>query len=95
MYFLMTQKPKSDIYNLGTGKARSFLDLVNAVFHSLDKNPKIEFIDMPIDIRNKYQYFTEARMNKLYSTGYIKSFYTLENAVDDYVKNYLITNSYY
>jgi len=94
MYFLMNQKPKSDIYNLGTGEARIFLDLVNAVFSSLNIQPNIDFIDIPIDIRDKYQYFTEAKMNKLYSIGYIKSFYTLENAIDDYIKNYLINNKY-
>lgn len=92
MYFLMENKPESGIYNLGTGKSRTFLDLANSVFKSLDKEPVIEFIDIPIDIRDKYQYFTEAKMDKLYSLGYIKSFYTLETAIDDYVKNYLIPN---
>jgi ADP-L-glycero-D-manno-heptose 6-epimerase len=92
MYFLMLNKPKSGIYNLGTGKSRTFLDLVNCVFNNLNKKPNINFIDIPVDIRDKYQYFTEAKMDKLYSLGYIKSFYTLENAIDDYIKNYLINN---
>jgi ADP-L-glycero-D-manno-heptose 6-epimerase len=77
------------IYNLGTGKARSFIDLVNATFKGLDLNPAIEFIDMPLDIREKYQYFTEASMNKLYNAGYHEPFYALESGVDDYVRNYL------
>lgn len=92
MYFLMLNKPNSGIYNLGTGKSRTFLDLVNCVFNTLNKKPNINFIDIPVDIRDKYQYFTEAKMDKLYSLGYIKSFYTLENAIDDYIKNYLINN---
>lgn len=92
MYFLMENKPESGIYNLGTGKSRTFLDLANSVFKSLNKEPVIEFIDMPIDIRDKYQYYTEAKMDKLFSIGYIKSFYTLEKAIDDYIKNYLINN---
>lgn len=90
MFFLMKNKPKSSIYNLGTGKARTFLDLVTAVFKSLNKKVNIEFIDTPIDIRDKYQYFTEANMNKLKSIGYDKQFYTLEDAIYDYVNNYLI-----
>lgn len=95
MYFLFLNKSKSGIYNLGTGKSRTFLDLANSVFAALNKTPDINFIDTPIDIRDKYQYFTEAKMDKLYSLGYIKSFYTLEKAVDDYIKNYLIPNSNY
>lgn len=80
---------KNGLYNLGTGKARSFIDLVNASFKGLDKEPNIEFIDMPVDIRDKYQYFTEANMQKLYDAGYTASFHTLESGVDDYVRNYL------
>ncbi|HEX6915844.1 MAG TPA: ADP-glyceromanno-heptose 6-epimerase [Chitinophagaceae bacterium] len=77
------------IYNLGTGKARSFVDLAKATFAALDLEPKIRFIDMPADIRDKYQYFTEARMEKLLSAGYHEPFYSLEAGVDDYVRNYL------
>jgi ADP-L-glycero-D-manno-heptose 6-epimerase len=77
------------IYNLGTGKARSFIDLVNATFAGIDQEPHIEFIDMPIDIRDKYQYFTEASMHKLHNAGYHEPFYSLESGVDDYVRNYL------
>ena len=88
-------KANNGIYNLGTGKARSFTDLVNATFKGLDLAPKIEFIDMPLDIRDKYQYFTEADMNKLQQAGYKKKFYSLEEGVDDYVRNYLATNQLY
>jgi ADP-L-glycero-D-manno-heptose 6-epimerase len=90
IFFLMKNKPKSSIYNLGTGKARTFLDLVTAVFNSLNKKVNVEFIDTPIDIRDKYQYFTEANMDKLKSIGYDREFFTLENAIYDYVNNYLI-----
>lgn len=88
-------KTNNGIYNLGTGKARSFTDLVNATFKGLDLAPKIEFIDMPLDIRDKYQYFTEADMSKLQQAGYKKKFYSLEEGVDDYVRNYLATNQLY
>lgn len=86
---------KSGIYNLGTGKARSFHDLVAATFNALNLETKIEFIDMPEDIRDKYQYFTEADMNKLRAAGYKDEFYSLENGVGDYVKNYLGEQKYY
>ncbi len=79
----------SGIYNLGTGTARSFYDLAASTFRGLDLEPNIEFIDMPIDIRDKYQYFTEANMQKLHNAGYTTPFYTLEQGVDDYVRNYL------
>ena len=93
MYQLMVngkwEFSKNGIYNLGTGKARSFYDLAAATFRGLDKDPNIVFIDMPEDIRDKYQYFTEANMKKLYDAGYHEPFYTLEEGVDDYVRNYL------
>ncbi len=85
----------SGLYNLGTGTARSFNDLVNATFAGLDLAPVIEYIDMPLDIRDKYQYFTEANMDKLKSAGYPGKFYSLEEGVDDYVRNYLNKNLYY
>lgn len=92
IYFLMKEKPKSGIYNLGTGKARTFLDLVKSVFYTINKPPDIEFIDTPIKIRNNYQYFTEAKMEKLFSIGYNKNFYTLEEGVNDYIQKYLSNN---
>ncbi|MDE3235009.1 MAG: ADP-glyceromanno-heptose 6-epimerase [Bacteroidota bacterium] len=82
-------KEQNGIYNLGTGKARSFYDLAAATFRGLDLEPNIVFIDMPEDIRDKYQYFTEANMKKLRAAGYTNEFYSLEAGVDDYVRNYL------
>jgi ADP-L-glycero-D-manno-heptose 6-epimerase len=86
---------KSGLYNLGTGKARSFYDLVAATFSALDLEPNIEYIDMPEDIRDKYQYFTEADMQKLHQAGYNDSFTSLESGVKDYVQKYLSTNTCY
>ena len=93
--FLMNKKDKFGIYNLGTGKARSFLDIANSVFKTLNKIPNIEFIDIPLSIRDKYQYFTEAKMDKLRSISYDKNFYTLEDSIDEYINRYLIKNSFY
>ncbi len=93
--FLFRKKPKNGIYNLGSGKARSFYDLAASTFKALDKPIDIAFIDTPMDIRDKYQYFTEADMSKLVSVGYDKKFTTLEEGVEDYVKNYLNQNSIY
>lgn len=86
---------KNGLYNLGTGKARSFSDLVKATYAGLGLEPKITFIDMPEDIRDKYQYFTEANMAKLFDAGYNEKFYTLEEGVGDYVTNYLAPKEYY
>jgi len=88
-YFLMHHRKNSGIYNLGSGKARTFLDLTKAVFKAVNKKAEIEFIDTPVDIRDKYQYFTEANMNKLKNIGYTKPFYSLEEGATDYVQNYL------
>lgn len=94
-YWLMINQPHSAIYNLGTGTARSFDDLVKNTFGGLDKTTDIRYIDMPEDLRDKYQYFTEARMTRLKAAGYTHSFYTLEAGVDDYVRNYLSKGKYY
>ncbi len=94
-YFFLHHRKDSGIYNLGSGKARTFLDLVKNTFSALNKTPKIDFIDTPIDIRDKYQYFTEANMSKLKSIGYSKPFHTLEEGVKDYVQNYLVGERYY
>jgi ADP-L-glycero-D-manno-heptose 6-epimerase len=99
-YWLMEQYEKggdvaNGLYNLGTGKARSFEDLAKATFSGLDKEAKIEFIPMPEDIRDKYQYFTEANMQKLKDAGYSDSFYSLEEGVNDYVRNYLAKGKFY
>ncbi len=93
--FLLHHRKNSGIYNLGSGKARTFLDLVNNTFSALDKKSEIKFIDTPADIRDKYQYFTEANMNKLKSIGYSKPFHSLDEGVKDYVKNYLVGGKYY
>ena len=85
----------SGLYNLGTGTARTVEDLVNATFAGLDKKANIQYIDMPEDIRETYQYYTQADMKKLADAGYVNKFYTLEEGVDDYVRNYLATGSYY
>jgi ADP-L-glycero-D-manno-heptose 6-epimerase len=95
LYFAYTDSLKSGIYNLGSGKARTFLDLATATFNALNKSVNIEFIDTPIDIRDKYQYFTEANMSKLISQGYNKPFTTLEDGVTDYVTNYLVGSRYF
>lgn len=79
----------SGLYNLGTGQARSFYDLAAATFRGLDLEPNIVFIEMPEDIRDKYQYFTEANMGKLQRAGYNAPFSSLEEGVDDYVRHYL------
>ena len=94
-HFLLRHRKNSGIYNLGSGKARTFLDLVNNTFISLNKTSQIEFVDTPIDIRDKYQYFTQANMTKLTSIGYPNPFYTLEEGVTDYVQNYLEGTRYY
>lgn len=88
--YLMLEKPNSGIYNLGSGKARTFLDLASLTFKALNLEPKIDFIDTPIDIRDKYQYFTEANMQKMIDSGYKKPFHTLEEGIADYVANYLL-----
>jgi len=94
LYFAYSSAIKNGIYNLGSGKARTFLDLANATFKALNKTANIEFIDTPIDIRDKYQYFTEANMTKLVDQGYAKPFTSLEDGVEDYVTNYLVPKNY-
>jgi ADP-L-glycero-D-manno-heptose 6-epimerase len=93
--FLMEKTPSSGIYNLGSGVARTFLDLAKNTFLNLGKEENITFVDTPIDIRDKYQYFTEADMSKLIQAGYDKKFHSLEEGVSDYVTNYLRHNEYY
>ena len=93
--FMMESKKQSGIYNLGSGKARTFKDLVEATFSARNIKSNISYIDTPIDIRDKYQYFTEADMQKLKTVGYKKPFTNLEDGVKDYVQNYLIDKKYY
>jgi ADP-L-glycero-D-manno-heptose 6-epimerase len=96
-YWLMHDRKKehSGIYNLGSGTARTFLDLAKNVFKAMDKEESISFIDTPADIRDKYQYFTEAEMTKLKRIGYDHPFHSLEEGIEDYVKNFLITGKYF
>jgi len=90
--YLMEKRPASGIYNLGSGKANTFRDLVTYTFRAMGRDVNIEYIDTPVDIRDKYQYFTEARMSKLRSAGYTSPFHTLEEGVTEYVSDYLQDN---
>jgi len=94
LYFFLHHRKDSGIYNLGSGKARTFKDLVKATFNAVEKEERIEFIDTPQDIRDKYQYFTEAKMDKLSAIGYAMPFTSLEEGVTDYVSNYLLPGKY-
>lgn len=89
MMFFMEQGKNSGIYNVGTGKARSFYDLTTSVFTSLKIDPNISFIDTPVDLRGRYQYYTEADIHKLRNIGYTKDFTELESGVDRYVNEFL------
>ncbi len=94
-FWLMHHRKNSGIYNLGSGKARTFLDLVNATFKAMEMKPDIEFIPTPESIRDGYQYFTEANMEKLKSIGYPLPFTSLEDGVSEYVSQYLIPEKYF
>ncbi len=94
-YWLMEHRPASAIYNLGTGRARTFNDLVRSTYAGMELPERIVYIDMPEDIRDRYQYFTEANMAKLHAAGYTQPFYSLEEGVQDYVRHYLVPNKYY
>ncbi len=88
--FFLKNPDKNGLFNVGTGKARSFLDLVKATFNAMGREPKIEFFDMPENLRDRYQYFTEAKIEKLRKAGYQHEFYSLEDGITDYVQNYLM-----
>jgi ADP-L-glycero-D-manno-heptose 6-epimerase len=94
LLFMMEKQPEPGLYNLGTGRARSFVDLALATFRASEVEPEIGFIDTPEDIRDKYQYFTEAEMSKLRNAGYKAEFTSLEDGVSDYVRNYLSKKNY-
>lgn len=94
-YFFMHLRKNNGIYNLGTGKARTWIDLLNNTFSAMNKPPIIKWKDIPEDIRDKYQYFTQANMDKLRKAGFEKPFTSLEEGVKDYVSNYLMTHKYY
>lgn len=89
------ESPESGLYNIGTGKARTFLDLTRAVFYALETEPVIEFIDTPEDLRGSYQYFTQADMSKWVRTGVFTDFRSLEQGVEEYVRQYLLSDSVY
>ncbi|MFA5326927.1 MAG: ADP-glyceromanno-heptose 6-epimerase [Prolixibacteraceae bacterium] len=93
--FFMNHRKDSGIYNVGTGEARSYLSLTKAVFNSMNKTENIDFIDTPEDLRGKYQYYTCANIQKLRGIGYSEKFYTLEEGIDDYVRNYLASGTRY
>lgn len=89
MWWLAQHPEISGLYNVATGKARSWNDLAKSIFQALSLPPKIEYIDMPLELRDRYQYFSRASMEKLQSTGCPITFRPLENAIEDYVKNFL------
>lgn len=89
-YFFFTNRRSSGIYNAGTGRARTFNDLAQALFTALGKKSSIQYIDIPSDIRNSYQYFTEAKVDKLRTAGYTEKFYSLEEGIQEYVKEFLL-----
>jgi ADP-L-glycero-D-manno-heptose 6-epimerase len=93
LYFLRNRS-LNGLYNVGTGKARSWKDLVTAVFNAMNKPVNIDFIEMPEDLKGKYQYHTQANISKIISTGYNKPIRSLEEGVDDYIKNYLMGKLY-
>ena len=92
--FFLDNPNLGGLYNIGTGRARTWNDLVTAVFAAMGKEPKIEYIDMPDSIRNQYQYFTRAEISKLREAGYEKEITSLEDVIKDYVQNYLQQGAY-
>jgi len=94
-WFMFNQQPKSGLYNVGTGKARSFKSLATATFEAMKRPVDIKYIEIPQDIRNFYQYFTEANIQKLVTSGYNQHLNSLEDGIYDYVTNYLKMQSYW
>lgn len=88
--FFLNHPEINGLYNVGTGKARTFKDLVSATFNAMNLEPKIEYFDMPPELRDRYQYFTEAKMDKLRKAGFSQDFHSLEEGIKDYVQNYLM-----
>ena len=93
--WLYENRKVSGLFNVGTGQARSFKDLITNIFWSLKREPEIEFVDTPFHLREQYQYYTKASTQKLKSAGYTKSFTSLEDGVQEYVANYLSKNNLY
>jgi ADP-L-glycero-D-manno-heptose 6-epimerase len=90
----MEHRKNSGIYNLGSGKAHTFLDLAQGVFQALKQQEHIEFVAMPVDIKNNYQYFTQADLSRLRMAGYTSDFWDFDAAIDDYVNQFLIPQHY-
>ena len=88
--WLAENNQANGLFNLGNGKARSWLDLAHAIFSALNMDPNIRFVEMPEILKEKYQYFTEARVKKMESVGFLVRLFKLEDAVKDYVTNYLV-----
>jgi ADP-L-glycero-D-manno-heptose 6-epimerase len=91
LLFLAGQRAANGLFNLGTGVARSFADLAYATYRAVGREPELEFVDTPVEIRDKYQYFTEARMDRLRAAGYNRPMTSLEDGVADYVSRFLAT----
>ena len=95
MFFVHNQKVDSGIYNFGTGKARTFLDLAQSTFSAMDVTENISYIDIPEDIRDTYQYYTKADMTKIRAAGYTKECWSLEDGVNEYIRDYLKKGIYF
>ena len=95
MLWLLDHPEVSGLFNVGTGTARTFQDCILAGFAAAGREPAIEFVDMPLEIRGKYQYFTEAKMDRLRAAGYDRPFTSLEDGVADYVRHYLAASDHY
>lgn len=95
LFFMQSQHTTNGIYNFGTGQARTFYDLAHSTFLAIDQKTNVSYIDTPEDIRDTYQYYTQADISKLRQAGYDKPFWSLEDGVDDYVNQYLISQKYY
>lgn len=93
-FYMLEHQPANGLYNAGTGKAETFLELADAVFEAMGKRPKIDFIDIPEDIRETYQYFTQADMRKLKAEGYNKEMYALRDGIKTYVEQFLRSGLY-
>jgi ADP-L-glycero-D-manno-heptose 6-epimerase len=92
--FFLFNREKNGIYNVGSGKARTWNALVKSIFNALDKPINIDYVELPDHLKTKYQYFTEADISKIKKAGYTQSSFSLEDGVADYVKNYLMQNKY-
>ena len=92
--FFLDNKNKNGLYNVGTGKARTWNDLVAALFKAINKPLNIEYIELPSHLLDKYQYYTEAKIDKILREGYSKPLTSLEDGIIDYVKNYLLKDKF-